>query len=56
MDNISEKWTAVVYNEHDKIATKTFIGEEEEVNNKAKEWADKYFPNENWTLHHQSPK
>ena len=49
----TEKWTAVVYDRYDKIATRTFIGDEEAANKKAKEWADKYFPKHTWTLHHQ---
>ena len=34
----TEKWTAVVYDRYDKIATRTFIGDEEAANKKAKEW------------------
>ena len=49
----TEKWTAVVYDRYDKIATRTFIGDEEAANKKAKEWADEYFPKHTWTLHHQ---
>tara|TARA_R110002050_G_scaffold221182_1_gene356979 strand:+ start:305 stop:475 length:171 start_codon:yes stop_codon:yes gene_type:complete len=56
MDNISEKWTALVYDKYDKIACRTFVGDEETVNKEAKSWADKHFPGSSWTLHHQSTK
>ena len=52
----TDKWTAIVYNKHDKIASKAFVGEEGAVAKQAKEWANKHFPNDNWTLHHQSAK
>ena len=56
IDNISEKWTALVYDKYEKIASRTFVGDEETANKEAKSWADKHFPGSNWTLHHQSPK
>jgi hypothetical protein len=52
----TDKWTAIVYNNHDKIAHRTFTGDEETVNKEAKEWADTYFPDDKWSLHHQSAK
>ena len=56
MNNISEKWTAIVYDKQDKIAHRIFTGEEEAVNKEAKSWADKYFPDHNWVLHRRAEK
>jgi len=56
MNNISEKWTALVYDKSEKVAHRIFIGEEETANKQAKEWVDEHFPNMEWVLHHRSEK
>lgn len=49
----SDKWVVTVYDGMDKIATKNFTGEEDEVYEKGKQWvAEKYSTYDNWTVHH----
>jgi hypothetical protein len=50
----ADKWTVTIYDSQEKIATRTFTGKEEAANEQAEEWATKYFPDQRWTLHHQT--
>ncbi len=54
MDDNSDKWTVIVYDKQDKVAHKTFNGEEKVVNEQAEAWVDRYFSDYSWTIHHQT--
>jgi len=53
-NNNSSCWVAVVYNDHDKVASRNFKGGEDDVYNEAKTWVRSRYKDEkefNWELH-----
>lgn len=52
MSESSDRWIAIVYDGTDKIDSRTFNGERQDVSDKANDWIDEYYVGHEWALHH----